>query len=679
MTGFQSLEEFVECVPVTSRTATTVVDATDTPVYPFGVVSGWERPVSGEYPKLALIDGTTLSVPAGTGYIVNADGDVIKVSWDAREVAVPTMQDTWVATVAVDSTGLVRYFAGTSSPSAARSHIVLGTLTFIGGTASVDASSASARTSPCVWQSGPYTAHDLAYAHNGTTISGGLVSASRTAPLGLRVAARTEFGVGVNADDEDSPNTVTIPADARISFHAVTGSGDYHGKLRDVPTTRYNPAGGTGVGDLSNVPGTATVHRLFRLVDDYVLVFGQTAHVSLSAAVAAITDEPFVVPMQLAEAELLAYVAVVVNAESLSNTAQAKVIAANQAGGSTAGGDGVSEPFELLPDPGFLQGTAGLRQEITYGSGTSLVAGSDYRIVDLDQLFGYGKHPLPSGTKALQIMRRPGMHALMHDVRLSDDRFEVQGVANVPPVLTQEYWAYNSRNDDTAMSVGLLSLRYPDQNWSAYGFSNPVYTGWNRFGTMQGVAELGYVAEYGTELGYAVNCAGEGSDTDYVLIACPSIRHGSMVDSGFAERIEALEDASAGGATINDIAPSTSMCYSSAKVEGLRRFAATAMNNVEENYTLTADDVGAYVRVNAYGFGSASQITIPSSWGVICPTLGVVTIRNAGSTDVTLAAPSGSSSSYTIAAGVTVQVVVVDSMYVDVIGPDGVTMEIYSS
>ena len=677
MSGFQSLEEFVECVPVTSRTATTVVDAADTPVYPFGAVSGWERPVSGEYPKLALIDGTTLSVPAGTGYIVDTDGDVIKVSWDAREVAVPTMQDTWVATVAVDSTGLVRYFAGTSSPSVARSHIVLGTLTFVGGTASVDASSASARTSPCVWKSGPYTAHDLAYAHNGTTISGGLVSASRTAPLGLRVAARTVFGVGVNADDEDSPNTVTVPADARISFHTVTGSGSYQGKLRDVPVTRYNPAGGTSVGDLPSVPGTATVHRLFRLVDDYVLVFGQTAHASLSAAVAAITDEPFIVPMQLAEAELLAYVAVVVNAESLTNTAQAKVIAANQAGGSTAVNNGVFEPFELLPDPGFLQGTAGLRQEITYGSGTSLVAGSDYRIVDLDQLFGYGKHPLPSGTKALQIMRRPGTHTLMHDVRLSADLFVVRGAGYAPPALTYEYWAYSSRSDDIATTVGLLSLSYPDQNWSEYGFCNPVSAGWSRFGTLQGVAELGYAAEYGTELGYCVNCEGESSDTDYVLIACPSIRHGSMVDSGFAKRIGALEDASAGGAAINDYAPSTSMCYSSAKVEGLRGIGVKSIIDLEDDsdadYTLSADAVGALIRVKRV---DPITLRIPSKWSTLCPDFGIVTIRMCWSGTVTVISDNSGDKYVIPESGCTIQLMLVDYCTVDVIGPSGVSLSL---
>lgn len=654
------MEEFVECVPVTSRTATTVVDAADTPVYPFGVVSGWERPVSGEYPKLALIDSTTLSVPAGTGYIVDTDGDVIKVSWGAREVAVPTMQDTWVATVAVDSTGLVRYFAGTSSPSIARSHIVLGTLTFIGGTASVDASSASARTSPCVWKSGPYTAHDLAYAHNGTTISGGSVSASKTAPLGLRVAARTEFGIGVNADDENSPNTITIPADARISFHAVTGSGGYQGKLRDVPVTQYNPAGGTSVGDLPNVPGTATVHRLFRLVDDYVLVFGQTAHASLSAAVAAITDEPFIVPMQLAEAELLAYVAVVVNAESLSNTTQAKVIAANQAGGSTAVNDGVSEPFELLPDPGFLQGTAGLRQELTYGSGTSLVAGMDYRIVDLDQLFGHGKHPLPSGTKALQVMRRSGMHALMHDVRLSADRFEVRGAVDVPPVIAHEYWAYNSRNNDTAMSVGLLSLRYPDQFWSAHGFSNPVSDGWNRFGTLRGAPELGYAAEYGTELGYAVNCTGDGSDTDYVLIACPSIRHGSM-------------DTTA----IDDATPSTGMCYSSAKVEKLRGVGVTSIIYLDDDsaadYVLGADAVGALIRVKRT---DPITLYLPPDWNSLCPDFGVVTIRMCGEGAVSVISDNSGDEYVIPEPGCTIQLMLVDYRTVDVIGPGGVSLSL---
>lgn len=682
MTGFQSLEEFVECVPVTSRTATTAADVADTPVYPFGVVSGWERPVSGEYPKLALIDGTTLSVPAGTGYIVDADGDVIKVSWDAREVAVPAMQDTWVATVAVDSTGLVRYFAGMSSPSVARSHIVLGTLTFIGGTASVDASSASARTSPCVWQSGPYTAHDLAYAHNGTTISGGLVSASRTAPLGLRVAARTEFGIGANADDENSPNTLTVPADARISFHTVTGSGGYQGKLRDVPVTRYNPAGGTSVGDLPNVPGTATVHRLFRLVDDYVLVFGQTAHASLYAAVAAITDEQFIVPAQLAEAELLAYVAVVVDAESLTNTAQARVIPANQAGGSAAFNDGADEPFELLPDPGFLQGTAGLRQEITYGSGTSLVAGSDYRIVDLDQLFGYGKHPLPSGTKALQIMRRSGVYALMHNVRLSADRFYVQGVANAPPALTHEYWAYNSRNNDNAMSAGLLSLRYPDQFWSAHGFINPVHAGWNRFGT--DVAELGYTAECGTELGYFVNCTGEGSDTDYVLIACPSIRHGSMIDSGFAKRIEALEDALDGGgvAAINDSTPSTSKCYSSAKVEGLRKEGVNGMIFLQDyqdsTYTLQLSDIGGYIRVTR---SSATNIVIPSDWLTAPGDFPVVTVRlvgnKTGAGAVTITAQASGETYEMTEAGTTVQIMRVYTS-ADIIGPGGVSLSLLS-
>lgn len=690
MTGFQSLEEFVECVPVTSRTATTAVDAAATPVYPFGVVSGWERPVSGEYPKLALIDGETLSVPAGTGYIVDADGDVIKVSWDAREVAVPAMQDTWVATVAVDSTGLVRYFAGMSSPSVARSHIVLGTLTFIGGTASVDASSASARTSPCVWQSGPYTAHDLAYAHNGTTISGGLVSASRTAPLGLRVAARTEFGIGVNADDENSPNTVTVPADARISFHTVTGSGGYQGKLRDVPVTRYNPAGGTSVGDLPNVPGTATVHRLFRLVDDYVLVFGQTAHASLSAAVAAITDEQFIVPTQLAEAELLAYVAVVVDAESLTNTAQARVIPANQAGGSAAVNDSAAEPFELLPDPGFLQGTAGLRQELTYGSGTRLVAGTDYRIVDLDQLFGYGKHPLPSGTKALQIMRRPGAYTLMHNVRLSDDRFDVCGAANVPPVLTYEYWAYNSRSNDTAMRAGLLLLRYPEQFLPARGLINPVHTGWNRFGMSQEVAEFGYAAEHGNDLGYFVHCMGEGSDTDYVLIACPSIRHGSMVDSGFAKRIEAIEDALAGGgggATINDSVPSTSTCYSSAKVEALRGVGVTKVFTVDEvintddwlptqfNYRLSSSvDNGAIVRMDT---PTVPTVVIPNlEWAAESPKGTVVTVRRVNAAAVIIRPWDGGDEYVIPEVGCTVQIMLVDATTVDIIGPGGVSLSL---
>ena len=131
-----------------------------------------------------------------------------------------------------------------------------------------------------------------------------------------------------------------------------------------------------------------------------------------------------------------------------------------------------------------------------------------------------------------------------------------------------------------------------------------------------------------------------------------------------------------GGATINDSTPSTSMCYSSSKVEGLRGVGVKSIVYLDEaasnNYALQSANAGGYIKVDRT---SAITITIPSDAIEAADQYHIFTVRKVGTGAVTIVAEA-SGDTYEIAdQGTTVQILFADD-YADIIGPGGVSLSL---
>lgn len=454
MTGFQSLEEFVECAPVTSRTATTAVDAADTPVYPFGVVSGCVRPASQLLPSIAVVDANTLSIPAGNGYIASGTGNVTPVAWAAQEYSVSFLNDAWVMTIAINTAGGVVALEGIAAPAYARTHIILGTVTRIGD----GVGGLTAMASPHEWKADAYAAFDYVYSNNGQVFEGGGISPSASSRMGLDIAERVVYHYG-RAPNTDSPNIVTQAQQSKVNLYIVTGSGDFIDCSRSVPVGVYNPDGGHEVADMDDQVH-ATIHRIYELTGRTILLLGQTEYATFGDAVAAVETDAFTVPVQLHGADLLGYVVVSGAAVSLKNPLTSLVLSTDVASPSSSSGGGTAITqtggHNLFPDPNF---EAPLVWEQGYGEAPE--EGVDYDIVDLDTVFGVGQHPLPQGTRGIRFnLQHPAANntALVCQAALSSAAF----AKSRSDFFKTSYWVYSSAADEGAR-VGTVGFTHNNE------------------------------------------------------------------------------------------------------------------------------------------------------------------------------------------------------------------------
>ena len=269
-----------------------------------GQVSGWIRPMTGEFPVITISSSNSVLVPSGTGYIVNPETGIKSINWNSRNIVLARLNQAWITTIAVNESNEIVQLDGNINPEWARTYIILGTVTHIN--AFVDA----VQMTPAIWGAAAYAAYDLAMANRNTLLEGGSVHPSTTAKLSLDILPRKMFFYGAAMDAVQNPNFIQQDLQPRISFFPVTGNSSADELTANLPVTKYNP---NGTGLIQTIPGDddeATAFRLYQLGDRYLLLYGQYYYSSLQECIAQAPFERIVYPTKMPFGKLLAIICV---------------------------------------------------------------------------------------------------------------------------------------------------------------------------------------------------------------------------------------------------------------------------------------------------------------------------------------------------------------------------------
>jgi len=315
-------------------------------------MTGWDRPISGIYPSITLVNPTTVFVPGGTGRIVKPSArdlsGVREVTWAGQNVTIENVAVDWTTTLAVNSNGQIIQLTGNFSPNWARDYIMLGTVAHLNGQIN------EITTQPTIYGDMTYAAYDTAYLLNNTLVSGGKVLPNAASPFHIDIQAGIIFSLGRDSIDLNGPNTGNFPAVFDLSFFPITGTSGISAATQNVPVTQYDPL---GAGVITAIPGgatTATIHRLFLVAGEYVLLYGQAAYADLISALSqlSVDDASLVYPAKLVNATMLCYIAVQKNCTDLKNTATARIVAK----GGTNFSIGTAGSISEAPINGLLYG-----------------------------------------------------------------------------------------------------------------------------------------------------------------------------------------------------------------------------------------------------------------------------------------------------------------------------------
>lgn len=314
-------------------------------------VSGWDRPSDGTYDALAIVDPSTISIPAGTGRIVapgsRDETGVTEVSWAAQNVPLSHLASSWVTQVGINAAGTVVQIAGELLPEHFRDLIILGSAVHVNGAVT------SVNLTPSVYGDAAYAAADVASVLRNTILSG-MGLAANGANLKLDVAVGTLFLPGGDPNDADSPNIAPYAARAAVSFHMIRGNSASAAAVTDLPVTFYDPNGAGTPTTLAAATGTA-IHRVYQLSGQILVLYGQNEYADLATATASLQADTAdtVFPTKLADAVLLGYIIAQKDATALNDAAKATVLsAANASSGTGGGGGGLTD----APTDGTLYG-----------------------------------------------------------------------------------------------------------------------------------------------------------------------------------------------------------------------------------------------------------------------------------------------------------------------------------
>lgn len=301
-----------------------------------GQVSGWIRPDTGNFPSVTPNSSTSVSVPAGKGYIVDPNLGIKEVSWIPNNLVLTNIADTWVTTIAVNSLGEIVQFPGEIQSSRARTHIILCTVTHINGY--ID----TIQMTPSIWGGISYAAYDLAMASRNTVFEGGLLTPNLANKLSLNISARKVFFYGAAMNELHNSNTVDEEEQIRIMFFLLTGGAHVGDSVPNIPVNMFNPGGSNIVQVIPGSDNTSTAFRLYQLGGKYILLYGQTTYVSLQECVSNFSRENVVYPEKLKSGKLLAVICVRKGATDLSNPNDAIITISNQSASTASSGSGSS-------------------------------------------------------------------------------------------------------------------------------------------------------------------------------------------------------------------------------------------------------------------------------------------------------------------------------------------------
>lgn len=345
-------------------------------------MSGWERPASGTYPPLTVVNGTTIGIPAGVGRIIapgtkDASG-VKEVKWSAQNLVITGLASAWSSQIGVDANGAIQQFPGGFLPTYARDYIMLGTAVHINGAVT------STVTRPAIYGDMTYATYDIAALLQNTITSGGRLFANGINPFHINIEAGNLFAIGSDPDEPNSPNIFEFPDQLNISFNPITATNGVGALTQDAPITFYDP-NGTGV--VTAIPGpsaTAVIHRLYFLSGQFLFQYGQKTYATLQDALNSILvdNSTFVTATKLGNATLLGYVVSQKDSANLNDTTKSRLVSKGgadfQIGSSGSISDAPSDGLtygrknatwtEVVPMP---RGAATTNRFITYYTATA--------------------------------------------------------------------------------------------------------------------------------------------------------------------------------------------------------------------------------------------------------------------------------------------------------------------
>lgn len=246
-------------------------------------ISGSVRPANDTFPSMSIASGTTINVPAGTGYInlPDAGGNMLStaVSWDAQVVTLLYVASgSFVTSILVNSDGTIRQEPGIVSPALFRECILLGQVIHIAGTAT------SVLNTPAIYNDDTYLGRDTTYILGSQLALGGRITGNTTVPLRMDIAAGAIFMPGASSNTPNAPNFSIISQADAISFRALAGASTLGAVIQSAPLTSYDPGGAGTVTALTGI-ANATVHRLYWLGGEYIWVYGQVEYATVAEAI----------------------------------------------------------------------------------------------------------------------------------------------------------------------------------------------------------------------------------------------------------------------------------------------------------------------------------------------------------------------------------------------------------
>lgn len=323
-----------------------------TPAFGQSSISGWDRPASGVYPSIGISSVSAVSIPSGTGRIVDAGAQdytgAHPVSWTSQNVTITNLSSALCSTVGIDINGNVDQVAGIAAPSWARTHIVLGVVSHPRGQV------IGIQQSPNIYGDSAYMAYDLATMFNDSVRSGMNLVGNVSSPLHFDITSGSMFIIGGDRNEKNDPNFLTFTGLQDVGFYPITGTGVTGLLAQNTPITNYDPS---GAGTVTAIPGagqTTVIHRIYLLAGSYFFLYGQNTYPDLITALdkIGVDGNNTVVPGVLDGATLLGYVVAQKNTTDLKSNTAVLAKAGSLGGGAGAGGSGVPE----APIDGFLYG-----------------------------------------------------------------------------------------------------------------------------------------------------------------------------------------------------------------------------------------------------------------------------------------------------------------------------------
>lgn len=273
--------------------------------------------------------GTSISVPETVGYVVDYTTDSFRPSLTRVHVLaqlVPLSGAALARTLTwwlIDVNGNVIEQPLEPTRAQRRTHIVLGFSIVFGGVVVF--------TNPIPqYLPQPYNNYADLTDTLGPYIIGGALHSPNGINLSFDITAGTMFSRSFAVDTTpNDPNVAPIAAQTPAQFRRATSTTT----VFPAPVTTIDPANYDVGGVITPIPGGAnvsTIQRVFAFAQDsapdqLVVQYGQRTYTSLTAAVAGIGIEPYVINPAFVTA-LVGWICVIRTATDLSNPAQATFV-----------------------------------------------------------------------------------------------------------------------------------------------------------------------------------------------------------------------------------------------------------------------------------------------------------------------------------------------------------------